>query len=162
MQAPKTKKREWSVHGLSEWLTVVRAYQICDKVMHRKLAEVGLTVPQYDLLMSLMQKDGQTQQELASRLLVVKSNVSSLLSRAERDGLIERRANPEDGRGKVVTLTAAGKRLAKRGWKVQSEVVTKMAEALTPSELEEVARTMRRLRDALLPLVEDGAELTSR
>lgn len=154
MQAPKTKNREWAVHGLSEWLTVVRAYQTCDKVMHRKLAEVGLTVPQYDLLMSLMRKDGQAQQELASRLLVAKSNVSSLLSRAERDGLIERRANPEDGRGKVVTLTPAGKRLAKLGWKVQAEVVTKMAQALTPSELREVAQTMKRLRKALLPMLE--------
>ena len=139
VQAPKTKNRPLAVHGLSEWLTVVRAYQTCDKVMHRKLAEVGLTVPQYDLLMSLMKKDGQTQQELASRLLVVKSNVSSLLSRAERDGLIERRANPEDGRGKVVNLTPAGKRLAKRGWKVQSAVVTRMAEALTATGAVDVA-----------------------
>ena len=151
---PQKEKKEWVVHGLPEWLTVVRAYQTCDKVMQRKLAEVGLTVPQYDLLMSLTKKDGQTQQELASRLLVVKSNVSSLLSRAERDGLIEREPNPEDGRGKLVTLTAAGKRLAKRGWKVQTEVVATMAEALSARELDEVAKTMRRLRIALQPLLD--------
>lgn len=160
MQPPRDEKKEWSVHGLPEWLTVVRAYQTCDKVMQRKLADVGLTVPQYDLLMSLMKKDGQTQQELASRLLVVKSNISSLLSRAERDGLIERKPNPSDGRGKVVTLTSSGKRLAKRGWKVQTEVVATMAEALTPRELDEVAQTMNRLRMALEPLMESRHEIT--
>jgi DNA-binding MarR family transcriptional regulator len=149
--------RDWNVDGLPEWLSVARAYQTCDKVMHRKLAEVGLTVPQYDLLMSLLKKDGQTQQELASRLLVVKSNMSSLLSRAERDGLIERRGNPEDGRGKIVTLTREGKRLARRGWKVQSEVVTTMLGAMSPSEMKQVASVMRRVRTALLPLL-DGRD----
>lgn len=155
MQAPKETKI-WSVAGLAEWLTVARAYQTCDKVMHRKLAEVGLTVPQYDLLMSLMKKDGQTQQELARRLLVVKSNVSSLLSRAEREGWIRRESNPEDARGKIVTLTAAGKRLAKRGWRVQAEVVTTMLGAMTPAELDEVADVMHRVRDALLPLLDES------
>ncbi|MBT8452629.1 MAG: MarR family winged helix-turn-helix transcriptional regulator [Deltaproteobacteria bacterium] len=153
MQA-RRKKKKIDVPGLPEWLTVARAYQTCDKVMHRKLAEAGLTVPQYDLLMSLMKKDGQTQQELAERLLVVKSNVSSLLSRAERDGFVERRENPEDGRGKVVTLTGAGKRLARRGWKVQAEVVTTMFESMTPRELEQVAQTMKRVRQALEPLLD--------
>jgi DNA-binding MarR family transcriptional regulator len=153
MQSPRNEKK-WSVSGLPEWLTVARAYQTCDKVMHRRLAEVGLTVPQYDLLMSLMKKDGQTQQELAGRLLVVKSNISSLLSRAERDGWIERENNPEDARGKIVTLTAAGKRLAKRGWRVQAEVVTTMLGAMTSKELEQVADVMQRVRNALLPLLE--------
>ena len=152
MQARRKKKID--VPGLPEWLTVARAYQTCDKVMHRKLAEAGLTVPQYDLLMSLMKKDGQTQQELAQRLLVVKSNVSSLLTRAERDGLVERRENPEDGRGKVVTLTDTGKRLARRGWKVQAEVVTTMFESMTPREMEQVAQTMNRVRQALEPLLD--------
>jgi len=156
MQPPR-KKDELSVAGLPEWLAVVRAYQTCDKVMQRRLADVGLTVPQYDLLMSLMKKDGQTQQQLAGRLLVVKSNVSSLLSRAERDGWIERTSNPGDGRGKIVTLTRAGRRLAKRGFRVQADVVTTMFEAMTPTELEEVADVMHRVRKALIPLL-DGHE----
>lgn len=151
-------KKTWSVAGLPEWLTVARAYQTCDKVMHRKLAEVGLTVPQYDLLMSLMKKDGQTQQELAGRLLVVKSNVSSLLSRAEREGWIRRESNPDDARGKIVTLTAAGKRLAKRGWQVQAEVVTTMLGAMTSDELGQVADVMHRVRNALLPLLDESSE----
>ena len=152
VQPPKSKK-EWTLDGLPEWLTVARAYQDCDRAMTRKLAEVGLSVPQYDLLMSLMKKDGQTQQELASRLLVVKSNVSSLLSRAERDGLIKRQENPEDGRAKIVTLTPAGRRLAKAGWKAQTEVVTTMFEAIAPSEIKRVARAMERVREALRPLL---------
>jgi DNA-binding MarR family transcriptional regulator len=72
--------------------------------------------------------------------------------------LIERKPNPEDGRGKLVTLTAAGKRMAKRGWKVQKEVVATMAEALSARELDEVAKTMRRLRVALSPLLDATEE----
>ena len=151
-----SSKKTWTTAGLSEWLAVVRAYQTCDKVMNRKLARVGLTVPQYDLLMSLMKKNGQTQQELARRLLVVKSNVSSLLSRAERDGLIQREGDPRDGRGKIVTLTPAGERLARRGWEVQEEVVRTMFAAVPEREIRRVARSVNKVREALLPLlVED-------
>lgn len=153
---PPRDEKEWSVAGLPEWLAVARAYQTCDKVMQRRLADVGLTVPLYDLLMSLMKKEGQTQQELAGRLLVVKSNVSSLLSRAERDGWVERKSNPEDGRGKIVTLTPEGKRLARRGFRVQADVVTTMFEAMTPTELAEVADAMQRVRKALLPLLDES------
>ena len=156
---PSDEREKWYVDGLPEWLSVARAYQTCDKVMHRKLAEVGLTVPQYDLLMSLLKQDGQTQQELASRLLVVKSNMSSLLSRAERHGLIERKANPEDGRGKIVRLTKEGRRLARRGWKVQAEVVATMLGTMSSSEMKQVASVMRRVRAALLPLLDGRDEL---
>lgn len=152
---PQKNEKKWIVDGLPEWLTVARAYQDCDRAMTRKLAVVGLSVPQYDLLMSLMRKDGQTQQELASRLLVVKSNVSSLLSRAERDGLIERQENPEDGRAKLVTLTPEGRRLAKLGWKAQAEVIATMFEPFTPREIQQVARSMNRVREALAPLLDD-------
>ncbi|MCG8417150.1 MAG: MarR family winged helix-turn-helix transcriptional regulator [Proteobacteria bacterium] len=151
-----TSANEWTMPGLSEWLAVVRAYQTCHLAMSRKLAEVGLTVSQYDLLMSLLKRDGQTQQELANRLLVVKSNVSSLLSRVERDGWIERTTDPDDGRGKVVKLTRSGRRMARKGWQVQQVVVSSMLGALTQREMRQVARAMDRVREALLPLLDQG------
>ena len=153
-----SREKTWTTPGLTEWLAVVRAYQTCDKVMNRKLARVGLTVPQYDLLMSLEKKNGQSQQELASRLLVVKSNISSLLSRAERDGLIQREADPRDGRGKIVTLTPAGSRLARRGWEVQKEVVRTMFAAVPEREIRKVARSVDKVREALLPLLADDPQ----
>ena len=33
---------DWNLDGLTEWLTVVRAYQTCDKVLHRRLADIGV------------------------------------------------------------------------------------------------------------------------
>lgn len=157
-----SSEKTWTTPGLTEWLAVVRAYQTCDKVMNRKLARVGLTVPQYDLLMSLKKKNGQTQQELAGRLLVVKSNISSLLSRAERDGLIQRDGDPTDGRGKIVTLTPAGNRLAKRGWEVQKEVLRTMFAAVPEREIQRVARSIDKVREALLPLLGNDERLRRR
>jgi hypothetical protein len=65
---------------------------------------------------------------------------------------MERKSNRDDAHGKIVSLTAEGKRLARRGWRVQSEVVTTMLGAMSRNELEQVADLMHRVRSALLPL----------
>lgn len=48
-----------------------------------------------------------TQRELARRAVVEQPTMAATLSRMERDGLIERRPDPADGRSALVSLTAA-------------------------------------------------------
>jgi DNA-binding MarR family transcriptional regulator len=58
--------------------------------------------------------EGCTQIELSRALLVHRSNVTGLLHRLERRGIIARRGSAEDRRAYRVTLTAAGRRLLRR------------------------------------------------
>lgn len=58
--------------------------------------------------------------ELATRLACVRSNITQIVDRLEKDGLVKRRPDPADRRSVRAELTAAGKRAVAEGWAVFS------------------------------------------
>ena len=60
--------------------------------MGERLGEIALSVPQLDVLSTLTEAEGVSQQELATRLYVTKGNISGLLDRLADAGLVERRS----------------------------------------------------------------------
>lgn len=85
------------------------------RLFARRLAErirpLGLAPAQFMTLLALWDEDGLTQRELLGRLDVEQATMANTLTRMERDGLIERRPHPGDGRAQVVRLTAKGRGL---------------------------------------------------
>ena len=78
------------------------------------LDEFGVTTQQWSVLGALSRptvKDGMGVGELSRFLLVSRQNLSGLLTRLERDGLIERATSEEDRRSRKVKLTAKGEEL---------------------------------------------------
>lgn len=138
------------IPGLSNWLTVVSTYQACEKLMARRLADIGLTLAQYDVFASLLVRDGQTQQEIAERNLVVKSNISGIVRRMQANGWVQREPDRNDARKNQVKLTPAGRELALQGVAVQSAVIKLMDDAITPAQSDQVANICREMRNALL------------
>ena len=55
--------------------------------------------------------EGVTQIELSRQLIMHRSNVTGLVDRLEKRGLIERQANPNDRRAHQVVLTPSGRKL---------------------------------------------------
>ncbi len=95
--------------------SVVRAvsYEIA-----RQLEETGINLGEFDVLATL-RRHGRgaklTPKEIASATFVTPSGLTSRLARLEKMGLITREADPSDGRGALIKITAAGKRLADQG-----------------------------------------------
>jgi DNA-binding MarR family transcriptional regulator len=56
-----------------------------------------------------------TPKEIAAATFVTPSGLTSRLARLEKMGLISRHADPSDGRGALIKITAEGKRVADRG-----------------------------------------------
>ncbi|HJV27176.1 MAG TPA: MarR family transcriptional regulator [Aromatoleum sp.] len=78
------------------------------------LDEFGVTTQQWSVLGALSRpqvKDGMSVGELTRYLLVSRQNLSGLLTRLERDGLIERATSTEDRRSRKVKLSAKGEEL---------------------------------------------------
>lgn len=71
----------------------------------RRAAGVGLTRSQWSVLVHLFRTDGIQQKELAELLDITAITLTGLLDRLERDGWVERRADPVDRRAKRVYLT---------------------------------------------------------
>lgn len=112
------------------------------------LDPLGLTYPQYLVMLALWQEDGVTVKRLGDQLFLDSGTLTPLLKRMEAAGLVDRRRDPVDERQVRVTLTDAGRALRDRAGAVQASVVC--ASGRTPEELERLRDDLTALRDALL------------
>lgn len=87
------------------------------------LARVGLTYPQYLLMMVLWEGDGLTVHEIAERLDLAAHAMSPMLDRLSRSGLLTRSRDDRDGRVVRVRLTDEGAALELQAAEVQNAVV---------------------------------------
>lgn len=107
------------------------------------LDELGITYPQYLVLLALWEEDGARVSRLGERLHLDSGTLTPLLKRLEARGLVERRRSEEDERVVEVFLTAAGKRLKRRALEVPPAMLCKAD--LSLSELETLRNTLQTL-----------------
>src|SRR5829696_2959800 len=100
------------IDPLRVWFRFVRLHRRASNAVAAELKLIGLSIPQFDLLSTLTEQEGLSQQELAQRLYVTKGNVSGLLDRMVEAGLVERRSPPGDRRSNALFLTPRGRALA--------------------------------------------------
>lgn len=80
--------------------------------VYRPLLEpLGITYPQYLVLLALWEKDEQRVRELGAALLLDSNTLTPLLKRMQTGGLVERRRNPDDERSVLISLSEKGKAL---------------------------------------------------
>jgi len=74
-----------------------------------RLRALGFAVAQVPVLAALKHSEGLPQAELVRIARVEQSSMAQLLGRMERDGMIERVADPADKRSRLITLTDAAR-----------------------------------------------------
>ena len=72
---------------------------------------LGITYPQYLVLLVLWEQDHQPVNDIARRLHLETNTVTPLLQRMEKQGLLTRKRGKEDTRQRIVSLTQQGKAL---------------------------------------------------
>ena len=102
--------------------------------LERQLAPIGLTPAHMPVLLALERSDGMTQKELAGRARVEQPTMAATLNRMERDGLVERRLNPADGRSTLVSLTALAREKLPAVEQAASTINDLVLGELTPEE----------------------------
>jgi MarR family transcriptional regulator, organic hydroperoxide resistance regulator len=132
---------------LRVWFRVIRLHRRALNTIAAELKSLGLSVPQFDLLSTLTEREGLSQQELAERLYVTKGNVSGLLDRMVEAGLVERRTIPGDRRSNALYLTEKGRDLAEKGIAAQKSYVQGTLGSLPPEDLADLERIVLAWRD---------------
>lgn len=122
------------------WFRFMRLHQRLLGQITVRIRDLGLSIPQFDLLSTLTEREGISQSELAERLYVTKGNVSGLVDRLVQAGLVERRAIAGDRRSYAMHLTPEGRRLAEAGIAVQHEFIASTLGKLEPADLAELDR----------------------
>lgn len=138
-----------SERAVTAWARLVRINTGVLERVQSALKAAGLPpISWYDVLLELHRsgESGLRQYEICKEVLLTKHNLSRLVDRLEREGLVERQSCPEDGRGNVVRITPAGSGLLRRMWPVYGQVLHQEIESrLSASELADLSRILARL-----------------
>ena len=111
---------------------------------YRPLLEpLGLTYPQYLVMLVLWEQDQQSLKAVGERLHLDSGTLTPLLKKLEASGLVERVKNPADERHIQITLTADGQALRKEA--EQIPLALKELLGVSDEDLELVKQTLNRL-----------------
>ena len=111
------------------------------------LEELGLTYPQYLVMLVLWESEPRGVKELGEELGLDSGTLSPLLKRLEVLGLVERRRSGEDERRVAVHLTPAGRSLSRKAAAIPQRLAD--AAGLSAGELEQLRETLGKLTAAL-------------
>lgn len=112
--------------------------------LYRPLLEpMGLTHPQYLVLLALWERSPRSVGELAEALALDPGTLSPLLKRLESAGLVDRRRVPGNERSLAVTLTAEGRALRARAEEIPPAIVERLGMGL--DELEDLRAVLDRV-----------------
>jgi len=106
------------------------------------LEPLGLTHPQYLVMLALWEKSPRSLGDLAAALALDPATASPLVKRLETDGLIERRRSSADERRLDIALTPAGQALRQRALAVPTQVMERLD--MTVPEVEDVRDALQR------------------
>jgi DNA-binding MarR family transcriptional regulator len=109
------------------------------------LDELGVTYPQYLVLMLLWEQDGQTVGQLGNRLALDSGTLSPLLKRLTAAGLVTRHRRADDERSVSVRLTDAGRALQEPACAISAQMIDALS--LNTQEFAELKGQLRTITD---------------
>ena len=154
MDKPEAAARGDAADGdlFRTWFRFLRLHQRITNRAAQEFRRIGLSIPQFDLLSTLSEREGVSQQELAERLYVTKGNVSGLIDRLAAQGYVERRALPTDRRSYALHLTDEGRAVTGRGLALQQHLVAATLGTLPAADRAELDRVLVAWREAVRSL----------
>jgi DNA-binding MarR family transcriptional regulator len=111
--------------------------------------QLGVSVTEIVVLGHLFNYGPLTPREIADWLGFSTGATTGVLDRAERAGLLSRRANPADRRSIVIVLTASGRRTLTWMYNRTNEYLTEVLEGYSEEQLDRLATVMRLVGESL-------------
>lgn len=100
---------------------IIREYQ-------PHLDRLGITYPQYLVLMVLWEEDNLTVNDITRKLVLNTNTVTPLLKRMQQQGIIDRKRSDEDERKVIVQLTSKGRALQEEAAHIPESLVRRLAD----------------------------------
>ena len=129
---------------------LAKASQRWNELLYQRFAAAGYPEvrPSYgSLLLPLFEEDGLRIGKLAARARLSKQTLTTMVRLLERDGLVERRADPSDGRASLVFLTEHARNFRPVAAATLAELDRRVVTTLTAQGRDKVQDALRRLSD---------------
>ena len=136
---------------LRTWLRLLACTgQIERRVRSGFREDFAFTLPRFDVLAQLDRNpDGMSMGDLSEQLMVSAGNITGLIDRLRKDGLVDRVADPRDRRTQRVRMTPAGKALFARLAPRHRTWIRAMFAEMEPEQVEELLGLLNTLKRSL-------------
>jgi len=136
---------------LRTWLRLLACTGQMERRVRRGFREdFDFTLPRFDVLAQLDRNpDGMSMGGLSEQLMVSAGNITGLIDRLRKDGLVDRVADPRDRRTQRVGLTPAGKELFSRLAPRHRSWVRAMFADMEPEQVEQLLGLLNTLKRSL-------------
>ena len=124
---------------------LAKATQRWNELLYEGFVEAGFAEvrPSYgSVLIPLFEEDGLRMGELAQRSRLSKQTMTTMVRLVERDGLVERRADPDDGRATRVYLTGRARRFRPVAERVLRDLDARVEVALGRADVPRLRRSL--------------------
>lgn len=137
--------------SLRLWLRLIACEGLLEHDLRTRMRErFGLTLPQFDVLAELARFDEPINMtELSKRLMVSNGNVTGVIDRLVREGLVARSRSPEDRRAHLIALTPEGGSTFRRVAAEHERWVEEALGGLDSDELEALTALLTRTQTLL-------------
>jgi DNA-binding MarR family transcriptional regulator len=127
---------------------LVRAYQSFESYSTPHVRNMGLTSPQFDIIVTLGNTDGMSFKELGEKTLITKGTLTGVIDRLEAKSLVRRVASASDGRSQLVQLTQAGEKLFTQIFPAHLAHLEQVFEHFSPQDFDQSVAALQKLKDA--------------
>lgn len=138
-----------SAAAVRAWVRLMRAQRLVLAAIEQDLKAAGLPpLGWYDVLLELVRgAEGKLRPyEIEERILLAQHNLSRLLDRMEKESLVRRETFADDGRGRWVIVTDAGRAMQARMWTVYGAAIQKhLGEKLTDASADQLSELLAHL-----------------
>jgi MarR family transcriptional regulator, 2-MHQ and catechol-resistance regulon repressor len=134
-----------NISGVHLWLILMKAYRALAQVDARSIAASRLGLSDFAVLEILLHKGPLPVNTIGRQVMLTSGSITTAIDRLEEKSLVRREACPNDRRVTYVTLTATGRTLIRRVFKVHANRLETLFEPLSAAERSTLAALLKKL-----------------
>lgn len=138
--------------------TIMDVARLLKTYADQRARQFGISRAQWAVLIRIERNEGLKQSELAELLDLQPISLTRLLDRLAANGLIERRADPNDRRANRLYLTPAAKPLLERLAALGADMMETVLEGLDEKSIERMLKQLHNVKDNLRRAISANAQ----
>jgi len=140
-----TDRAGTNISGIHLWLVLMKAYRALAQVDARSIAAFGLGLSDFAVLEILLHKGPLPVNTIGRQVMLTSGSITTAVDRLEQKRLVRREACPDDRRVTYVTLTAEGRTLIRRVFKLHANRLEKVFDPLSAKERSALGTLLKKL-----------------
>jgi MarR family 2-MHQ and catechol resistance regulon transcriptional repressor len=131
--------------GVHIWLVLWKSAEAVKHYAEESIQSLGICRSDFAVLEALLHKGPLPVNEIGRRILLTSGSITTAIDRLETKGLVERRADDNDRRARIVHLTKLGRRMIEKTFGDHAAHMERLASVLQHRERDVLLRLLRKL-----------------